>query len=538
MKTNKKNTNMRTAVEFIRSYEETQNIMESIANDTAKEQMNLMESVIANEDYTDDDGVFDMGSMLDVSISDEESNQPRYYNSPVEELTEDDKNLIIDEFTKMIKDDYKTVIDFSDIGPVATVIQDRFGFKQDIEGFLRDTVQKASDWQQSQKMAVDPATGTAGQEIAGVPTEEVGGPTDIEPDQEGITAGVEPTMDEPVMGAEEVVVEPVMEEPAMEEPVMGEPVEDDISLDGVEDALGEVEIGEGEETGEVEGGEELSEETVEDVADEVANDVVVDDEVKEELSEEIADEIKEEGEEAEEKEEGEEEEDEDEDEAIVESEIEALAESETTSVDAQLEAIKAKIDGSAIDTLVEAAAESLTTEETIDAQLEAIRSELNGTDTIVECDKTKAPLVEEVTDEEADEAAVAVADASADKKAKKMAMADIKKQLGDDIAELTALGEAEAEAKVTAQLESISANYHKAENAKVEAVKAEKKLDAQLEAIAASYKKGVTAKLEAAQKEAEVDAKLNGLVESYQDSQKANLEARKAAKEKIEKLSK
>ena len=502
MKTNKKNTNMRTAVEFIRSYEETQNIMESIANDTAKEHMNLMESVIANEDYTDDNGVFDMGSMLDVSISDDESNQPRYYNSPVEELSDADKNLIIDEFTKMIKDDYKTVIDFSDIGPVATVIQDRFGFKQDIEGFLRDTVQKASDWQQSQKMAVDPATGTAGQEIAGMATEEVGGPTDIEPDQEGITAGApemgieEPVMGAPEMGAPEMgMEEPVMgaEEVTVTEPVMEEPIEDEISLDGVEDALGEI----GAEAGELdtEAGEAGELET--------------------EAGEETSEKMKEEGEE----EDGEEEEEEEEEE-------------ETPSIDAQLEAIRAKIDGSAIDTLVEAAADSLSEEAKIDAQLEAIRSELT------ECDKTKAPLVEDVTDEEADEAAVAVADASSDKKAKELAMADIKKQLGDDIAELTALGEANAEANVIAQLEAISANYHKAENAKVEAVEAEKKLDAQLEAIATGYKKGVTAKLEAAQKEAEVDAKLNSLVESYQDSQKANLDARKAAKEKIEKLSK
>ena len=69
-----------SALQFMREFENTQKIMESIADNTVIQHKALMEAAFAGEDYTDDDGVFDMNSMLDVDVSDKPENQPRYYN--------------------------------------------------------------------------------------------------------------------------------------------------------------------------------------------------------------------------------------------------------------------------------------------------------------------------------------------------------------------------------------------------------------------------------------------------------------------------
>ncbi len=111
-----------TALQFMKSYEDTMKIMESIGDRTAGEQKAIMESSMTDE-YTDDTGVFDMDGLMDVNVSDEPQNQVRLYNSPVEELSDSDKALIVDEFANQISKMHQEVIDFSDIGPIATVIQ-------------------------------------------------------------------------------------------------------------------------------------------------------------------------------------------------------------------------------------------------------------------------------------------------------------------------------------------------------------------------------------------------------------------------------
>ena len=60
---NKNNQKKMSAIQFMKSFEETQNIMESIADRTANEQKAMLESIIDEEDYTDDEGVFNMGAL-------------------------------------------------------------------------------------------------------------------------------------------------------------------------------------------------------------------------------------------------------------------------------------------------------------------------------------------------------------------------------------------------------------------------------------------------------------------------------------------
>ena len=85
-----------TAVQFIRNYEDTLNVIENISNETVDQQDAIIESANKN-DYTTEEGVFKMESLMDVDIpSNLEQNQPRYYNTPMEELTDGEKALVVD----------------------------------------------------------------------------------------------------------------------------------------------------------------------------------------------------------------------------------------------------------------------------------------------------------------------------------------------------------------------------------------------------------------------------------------------------------
>ncbi len=478
-----------SAIQFMKSFEETQNIMESIADRTAKEQKAMLESVIGEEDYTDDDGVFNMGNMLDVEISDGEDMQPKYYNTPVEELTDGDKNLIVNEFTKMLMELPEEVIDFSDIGPVATVIQNRFGFKQDVEGFLRDTITKASDWQQSQVMSH--GNDVAGEEIVdqqSAPVDETGGPTDIAPTK------VAPTESAPTLPTEtttpvppvEIIEEPEVVEPAVETPVDLGAETPDLGTEGAEIGEEGAEIGEeGAEIG-AEGAEigaegaEIGEEGAEigeeggELAEETAELETPEEQAEEGMEGEIAEED-EEGEEGEE----------DEEEPKLDAKLESIR------VDYQLESIRNEfLNSKKVSSLVEDATHSLNKEKEVDAQLEAIKNNLLEDGTACDTD------TEEVGEED----------------------------------------EVEAQPEVMAQLESISNAYHAKENAKIAVVEHDKKVTAQLEAISANYHNAIKAEADAKAKEEALDAKLNGLVESFQNSKKANLKSRQEIKAKIEQM--
>ena len=216
-----------SALQFMKEFENTQKIMESIADATANERKALMESAMLGQPSVDNNGVFDMDSLLDVEVSDKPENQPRYYNSPIEPLSDSDKALIVDEFAKKLSTLQKDVIDFSEVGPIATVIKDNFGFKQDVEKFLQDTIQKTANWMKEQnKSEAEPEGVTANTD---------GGPTDIAPTTSGvdggagIEGGIPPLVEVPeltdTVADAEAIIPP---EPAMGDDGM------DMGLDGAE----------------------------------------------------------------------------------------------------------------------------------------------------------------------------------------------------------------------------------------------------------------------------------------------------------------
>lgn len=216
-----------SALQFMKEFENTQKIMESIADATANERKALMESAMLGQPSVDNNGVFDMNSLLDVEVSDKPENQPRYYNSPIEPLSDSDKALIVDEFAKKLSTLQKDVIDFSEVGPIATVIKDNFGFKQDVEKFLQDTIQKTANWMKEQnKSEAEPEGVTANTD---------GGPTDIAPTTSGvdggagIEGGIPPLVEVPeltdTVADAEAIIPP---EPAMGDDGM------DMGLDGAE----------------------------------------------------------------------------------------------------------------------------------------------------------------------------------------------------------------------------------------------------------------------------------------------------------------
>ena len=215
-----------SALQFMREFENTQKIMESIADNTVIQHKALMEAAFAGEDYTDADGVFDMNSMLDVDVSDKPENQPRYYNSPVDPLSDSDKALIVDEFAKKLATMQNDIIDFSEVGPIATVIQNQFGFKQDVEKFLQDTIQKTSDWMRNQNNTQANTNGVAEQTDRG--------PADLKPETTSGPEGTEGGID----GMGEMGVDGI---PAMTEvPAITDTIADASAIVPPEPAMGDM----------------------------------------------------------------------------------------------------------------------------------------------------------------------------------------------------------------------------------------------------------------------------------------------------------
>jgi hypothetical protein len=491
MRNPQQNKPTKSVFDFMKNYDKTLGIMESIGDQTAKEQKSLLESK--------DDSIFEMGDLLGVNISSNaEDMQPRMYNTPVEQLTDGDKSIIVDEFVNMLKNIHEEVIDFSDIGPVATVIQNKFGFKQNLEDFLTELVSTAVDRQDTQAFAhANTVPGMKGQNLD--PVAEEGGPADVAPNTVGVEQAVEPMSDVsvdvnivPEIGAEvgtelpEMIDEPVIDDVAepiaelpemMDEPVVEEPAVEDVAevvpeVPATEDVL-----------------------PVEEIGEEVKEDETVETEVEE----------TEEKEEVEETEEVEEEkEEEKKEEAVVESEEMV----EEPSDEAQLESIKSEFMSKKKSTQVESVkkspSETTDIKSSVDAQLEAIAEEYKKEVTKEEpCEKTE--VVVECEDKKDSE----------DKK----------------------------EDEIKAKLESIATNFHKIEKAKLESIEKDNKIKATLESIAGKYHAGEKAKVESIEKEKKLDAKLESLATQYKNSTvkpltESNVDQRKAVKEKIENLSK
>lgn len=362
MKTNKNTNKVMSALQFMKEFENTQQIMESIADATAVERKALLEADMGGQGYTDDDGVFDMNSLLDVEVSDKPENQPRYYNSPMDELNDSDKALIVDAFAKKLEEMKDDVIDFSDIGPIATVIKNTYGYKQDVEKFLQDTIQKTSNWMSQQNNTEANTNGVA--------ENKDGGPTDIKPETSGIEgAGIEggdmgiegvPAMEEvpeltDTVADAEAIVPPVAEEV----PPMGEDL-------GIE--VGDEEVPPmGEELGEDVGGEELGEDV--DSEELAIEDETPAEETSVEIEEDETPEEKAEGEEGEEKEEKEDgkKEDEDEDDDGIDDLLESIMSDYQNS-----SKLKSAVDS--INESIDADKKFRASQNKLKAQLEAISS--------------------------------------------------------------------------------------------------------------------------------------------------------------------
>lgn len=363
MKTNKNTSKVMSAIQFMKEFENTQQIMESIADATAVERKALLEADMSGQGYTTDDGVFDMNSLLDVEVSDKPENQPRYYNSPMDELNDSDKALIVDAFAKKLEEMKDDVIDFSDIGPIATVIKNTYGYKQDVEKFLQDTIQKTANWMTQQNNTEANANGVA--------ENNDGGPTDIKPQTSGIDGG------EGIAGGE-MGIDGV---PAMEEvPELTDTVADAEAIvppvaEGIPpmgDDLG-IEVGDeevppmGEELGEDVGGEELGEDV--DSEELAIEDETPAEETSVEIEEDETPEEKAEGEEGEEKEEKEDgkKEDEDEDDDGIDDLLESIMSDYQNS-----SKLKSAVDS--INESIDADKKFRASQNKLKAQLEAISS--------------------------------------------------------------------------------------------------------------------------------------------------------------------
>lgn len=244
-----KNTQKKqTAVQFLRKMDSMVNIMEGIAQKTRETENALLEEVGPD--------IFDMNSMLDVNVQDEEDQPMLSINKP-RELTDGDKAQIVEEFANVLKKMPGDVIDFSDIGPIGTVIQTKLGFAQTLDGFLKDLISGAADSQNSQSFA-------KGAEVAGVqdanqvsatdtPVDDKA-PTDIAPTKENIVdapnadqgiadpmttpmdAPIDPTLD---LGATDpMAIDPMTTDPMVPDvdPTMDAPAVDPVTDDS--DALG------------------------------------------------------------------------------------------------------------------------------------------------------------------------------------------------------------------------------------------------------------------------------------------------------------
>ena len=174
-----KNMKKQSAVQFIRKMDNIIGIMEGIAQKTYETETTRLENM--------DDDVFDINNLLNVKTIDEDDQPQLSINKP-QELNDGDKAMITEEFVKILKKMPHDVIDFSDIGPIGTVIQTKLGFAQTLDGFLKDLISGAADAQNSQAIAkgnttVNPDMPSATSDSE--PSVEKS-PTDIEPDVEPI----------------------------------------------------------------------------------------------------------------------------------------------------------------------------------------------------------------------------------------------------------------------------------------------------------------------------------------------------------------
>lgn len=420
--------NNKTAIQRIMSFNQTMSIMEGITNQTVSEQKSLMEGIADAPDYNG--GVFDMDKILDVDAGDSKF-EPQLYNAPVEELDADDKRLIVSEFAKELAKISDEVIDFGKIGAVATVIQSKFGFKQNLESFINELISGSATKQDSVAMAHGGSAEEVG-EIADAQTGGEGSPTDIAPekvdvgdDESEIPMGIEGLGDV----TDELDSIPDMDMDETVEPMDVDSMVDDESFEDISEPE------ETEETPEEEALEHSDEAVEGEMEDDDENLPVVTESIDAKLyaikGKYIAHM-----------------------ESAKNSKLNMIAEAlEERKIDVQLESIKSNLHNKKSETKIKMITEAIQ-ERKLDAQLEAIKSKL------------KAKKVDVKKTVEVETAGMKKAVAKAEKVIEKLPK----------------------QKNLKAKLESISGHYHAQENAKV----ADKTLTAKLESIATGYKSEIT----------------------------------------------
>ena len=136
-----------SVMEGIEQMQRDMAIVESIVNDTIGEQKAVEAERQASYSPVDED------SWTSVVVSDTDDKQPRLYTTPVEELTDEEKSLVISDFAQMIRDLHKETITLADITPIATIIKDNRGLKQNIEEFIKGAILQSAENQDSAKYA-------------------------------------------------------------------------------------------------------------------------------------------------------------------------------------------------------------------------------------------------------------------------------------------------------------------------------------------------------------------------------------------------
>ena len=285
-----------SAVQFSRKMDGIMNVMEGIASKTRESETALFENT--------DMGAFDMSTLTDVYVPDEEDQPMMNINKPYE-LNDGDKAQIVEKLAEKFKSMPGEIIELSDIGPIAVAVGTELGFTS-IEGFIHDLITGAADKQNSQSFAKgEPVPGVqdanAAQGIA--PMTQNKAPTDIAPEKAhiedkvqpelGLGAPMEPMAPAPIAPelSAPAPVAPAPVAPEMEAPIAPEAAPElGTEIGGEDDALAELDnielddldLGaEGEETPET---EEVGEETPEEEAnEEIAEDEEKENEVKAKL---------------------------------------------------------------------------------------------------------------------------------------------------------------------------------------------------------------------------------------------------------------
>lgn len=511
MKKNTENTEKKkmTAISYMKNFAETQSVMESIASKTESEQKVLLENNNPFGD-SDDEGNYDMDRLLDVKLP-EDFNEPRIYNSPAQEFSSSDKELIANSFAKRISEMKEDAIDLEQLGPVYAAISMEHGYPiSNVEEFINHLIQTNANNHNSQNMALG--------------VDEIPGMAELE-DAPDMASDLDVVVSAPVETT------PVSEVPVSSEDAAVLPVEEPIVDDSTEELPAEVAA-------------DLSVETPaapvepEEVAP-AANDLPKEEEHVE-MAKDLKDMAKEDGNEEAEKVAGKLEKGESEEVKELKDEEpaseEESEEDENKKVESKLEAIKENYRKAA---LVEAEEKQLT------AQFEAIKNKYLGK-TIVEneepSDKKKVET-EEVVEKKPvmEEVSKTCPECKVSGKVHKKDCSFDKKPMVEEDEGSEGSDDAMVEG-VSKLLESIVTEYHATEKAKENATKKDQEVSARLESIATEYHANLKAKEDAAKKDSEISAKLESLVTDFKDkSAKAKLESvesRKTVKARLTELSK